>query len=129
MKKLGLILMAISVTAITGCQSINRMNVDYINRTNAKAIQNPKNVQKCWQNLAKFERRNEKYPLLANSYAKILEKQLNPINNFWGPGTINGNPCTLLPNYVPAARQAITRARFIGAQSQQLRGYQNYTSY
>jgi len=124
MKKLSLILMAISVTALTGCQSINRMNADYMHKTNVKAIQKPKNVQKCWENLAKFEQRNQKSPMLANSYAKVLEKQLQPTGSIWGGAPINANPCLLLPNYVPAAQQAITRARFIGSRSQQLRGYQ-----
>ncbi len=129
MKKLALILMAMSVTALTGCQSINRMNAEYVHKTNVKAIQKPKNVQKCWQYLVEFEQRNEKSPMLANTYAKVLEKNLQPIGSIWGGAPINANPCVLLPNYVPAAQQAIARARFIGSRYQQLRGYQNYRSY
>jgi len=135
MKKLTLILLAISVTSVAGCQNVGSTYKNMVHTADAnkrmdqfKAAQNPKIAHKCWKSLAKFEQMIEKKPRFANLNANLLESKLRSSRTIWGTSS-NNNPCLALPNYGPAAQKMIARARFIGSGSQQFRGYQNYRSY
>ena len=135
MKKLALILIAISVTSLGGCQNLGSsyknlvLNADAnMAQSRMKALQNPKTVQKCWDKLNQFQKIVQRKPQLANFNANRLESTLRPTRSIWGPD-LNNDPCLALPNYMPAAYQAIAQARQIGNNPQQLRGYQNYRGY
>jgi len=122
MRKITLTI-AMSVMALTGCQNMGGtyknmvQNADsYRHKEASRAVQNPKTVQKCWNNLAKFEQMTANKPRFANFNANRLESKLHPQRTIWGTETAV-NPCLYIPNYVPAAQQAIARARFIGSNS------------
>jgi len=121
MKKLSILL--VSVIALTGCQTVGGNYSNLVQKADAnrhleasKTIQNPKTAQKCWNELAKFERMTANKPRFANFNASRLEDKLRPQRSIWGTET-NVNPCLYLPNYIPAAQHAIARARFVGSRS------------
>ena len=120
MKKLSLIFLAtVSLMSVTGCQSVgqnwNDSSNNYVYQTNQKFLSKPKNVQKCWNDLAKFDSMVSKRPKLATFNASLFEKKISASGRSVRMTT--NNPCVMLPNYVPAAQKSIARARYIGAQS------------